>query len=151
MLWAFAGFGQPQAHGTKSVPCYQSVCLSEFSNRHVTLLRKTTAVSLDTLYFAKGLSRQVGGAAVGTTHNGDPLDNQQAGTLAVTSGHLSDVGSATAAVFTTNCCFSRVTPHRPSRYAERGRICVSLPIFTVLTDPIAGFTGIDYFEEAAGV
>ena len=56
--------------------------LNEFSDGYVAPRGETAAASLDTVYFVKGFRRQVRRAAVRTAHNGDVLDNQQAGALA---------------------------------------------------------------------
>lgn len=96
------------------VHVYQN--LDEFSDGYAAPLGKTAAVGLDAFDCVKGFGREIGRPAVRATHNGDVLDNQQAGALTVTAGQMSDMGSATTAVLTTDRRVAPATPHRQSEY-----------------------------------
>ena len=85
--------------------------LNEFSYGYVAAPGKIAAVSLDTVQFVKGFSREVGRTAVRTAHNGDILDDQQVGALTVASGQMSDLGSTTAAVRSSRSGASPLSCH----------------------------------------
>jgi hypothetical protein len=90
--------------------------LNELGDGYVALPGKTAAVGFDTVHFVKGFSREVRRAAVRATHNGDVLDNQQAGASTVASGHMSQLSPLTTAVLASERRLALAIPHKQSEY-----------------------------------